>query len=242
MRIRAIFIIFLSAICLSVLTGQDNNKRITITGTVLDPNKNPIPNAIVLIDGHRTYTVTDINGNYKIKVKTTNITIGILSSGCGVYEEDIDGRSRIDFQFNSVSHNHYSGISLMGNQELPDREKAVDIGYGSIKKKNLTTDITFIDGTDKKYASYSSIYDMIQREVSGVWVYPNGLIIIQASQNMQGYVPPLFVVDGTYVSDISYIHPSSVRSISVLKGTAAAIYGSRGYGGAIIIRTKISVE
>jgi TonB-dependent SusC/RagA subfamily outer membrane receptor len=239
MRIRLGITIFFFAFCLNILTGQEKNNRITLEGTVLDVDKQPIPNAIVLIDGQKTHTITDSRGNYKVKIKPTNTRIGIFTFSCGLFEEEINGRSRIDFNFSSVSHNRFTGISLNDRPEIPDGEKAVDIGYGHIKKKYLTTDITFIDGTDKKFASYSSIFDMIQREVSGVWVDPNTkTIIIQGSRNMSGFVKPLFVVDGTYTSDISYIAPSSVKSISVLKGTAAAIYGSRGFGGVIIIRTK----
>jgi TonB-dependent SusC/RagA subfamily outer membrane receptor len=232
MRTRHIILIFLTAFCLNDLSGQGNNNRITLSGTVLDVDNQPIANAIVLIDGQKTNTVTDSKGNYKIKVKPDKTRIGILTFSCGVFEEDINGRTLIDFTFNAVSQNRYSGISLAG-PNIPKGEEAVDIGYGRIKKKNLTTDISFIDGTNKKYASYSSIYDMIQGEVSGVEVI-NHVIIIQGSRN----VPPLFVVDGTYTLDISYISPSSVKSISVLKSTAAAIYGMRGFGGVIIIRTK----
>jgi TonB-dependent SusC/RagA subfamily outer membrane receptor len=236
MRARHLISIFLTAFCLYDLSGQENNNIITLSGTVLDVDKQPIANAIVLIDGQKTNTITDSKGNYKIKVRTDKTRIGILSFSCGVFEEDIMGRTRIDFNFNAVSHNRYSGISL-APPNIPKGEEAVDIGYGSTKKKYLTTDITFIDGTNKKYASYSSIYDMIQREVSGVQV-SNNVIIIQGSRNMSGYVPPLLIVDGTYTTDIGYISPLSVKSISVLKGTAAAIYGSRGFGGVIIVKTK----
>lgn len=236
MRTRHIILIFLTVFSFNDLSGQGNSDKITISGTVLDVDKQPISNAIVLIDGQKTNTVTDLRGNYKIKVKPDKTRIGILTFSCGVIEEDIKGRIQIDFNFNAVSHNRYSGISL-AEPNIPKGEEAVDIGYGHIKRKYLTTDITFIDGTNKKYASYSTIFDMIQREVSGVQV-SNNVIIIQGSQNMFGFLPPLFVVDGAYTTDISYIQPSSVKSISVLKGTAAAIYGSRGFGGVIIIRTK----
>jgi TonB-dependent SusC/RagA subfamily outer membrane receptor len=236
MRFRLILLFCLSAFCFNVLTGQEDSKRITITGNVVDADGKPIENAIVMVDGKKTNTITDYKGNYKIRVKPGCSEIGIFTFGSGIIEEYIDERTVINFTFKIYSGRSLSGITA-GSQEIPYGEESVDIGYGHIKRKNLTTDISFIDGTNKKYSSYSTIYDMIQREVSGVLV-KNHVIIIQGSRNMFGSVPPLFVVDGTYTDDISYISPQSVKSISVLKGTAAAIYGSRGFGGAIVIRTK----
>ena len=78
---------------------------------------------------------------------------------------------------------------------------------------------------------------MIQREVSGVKVFGES-IVIQGSIDLLDYVDPLLVVDGVRVSSISDIPPTSVESIEVLKGASAAIYGSQGYGGAIVIKTK----
>jgi TonB-dependent SusC/RagA subfamily outer membrane receptor len=120
-------------------------------------------------------------------------------------------------------------------------EEATTVGYGEVKKKQVTNQIGKIDGTNKKYASYRSIYEMIQREVAGVKVSGNS-IIIQDSKNLQGSIPPLLIVDGVYVDSFDGIQPSTVSSIEVLKGSAAAIYGSRGYGGVVIIKTKIENE
>ncbi|NSW93251.1 MAG: TonB-dependent receptor plug domain-containing protein, partial [Bacteroidales bacterium] len=64
-------------------------------------------------------------------------------------------------------------------------------------------------------------------------------IIIQESRNIiTGSIPALLIVDGVYVDNIGNIPPAAVESITVLKGTSAAVYGSRGYGGAIVIKTK----
>jgi TonB-dependent SusC/RagA subfamily outer membrane receptor len=76
--------------------------------------------------------------------------------------------------------------------------------------------------------------------VPGVLVN-NGNVRIRGAPFKAGY-EPLFVVDGTPVSSIADIPPQMVESIEVLKGTSAAIYGSRGYGGAVVIKTKIKVE
>jgi hypothetical protein len=232
MKIKLFLLILLTALCFNTISAQKNNKKITITGTVLDVAKGPIVNAIIMIDGQKTNSLTDSKGNYKIKVKRNALKIGIFTFGNGIFEEDINGRTRINFNFGTKA-----------NQQQPDQniapgEEGIGIGYANVKKKNLTTQINKIDGTDKKYASYNSIFDMIQREVSGVR-FNGSSAIIQDSKDLFGDVPALIIVDGVYMDAIPDIPPRIVKSIEVLKGTAAAIYGSRAYGGAIIIKTKI---
>jgi len=215
----------------SLSAQQKPGKRIEITGTVLDVYHSPIANALILVDDKKTNSVTDARGNFRIKVKPTALKIGVLTFGNGVFEEEIMGRRLINFNFSTIVNQPSVPNSI-------DGEQGVYTGYGMVKKKNLTTDINTIDGTDKKYSTYSSITEMIQREVSGVRL-TGGNLIIQDSQNLYGYIPPLIVVDGVYMDQLPDIPPVSVRSIEVLKGTSAAIYGTRGFGGAIIIKTKM---
>lgn len=230
MRTSVFFLAVMTVLCLDGFS-QKNNGKLSITGTVLDASGNPVSNAIVLIDGEQTRSRTNEAGKYKIKVKDDAESIAILTFGNGMIGELITGREEIDFKFGTTVMNSVRAVE--------PGEEAINTGYGVTRKKDLTTQVSKIDGTDKKYKSYTSIYEMIQRECSGVTVN-NGRVIIQDSRNMQGHVPPLFVVDGTYVDNISHIAPSTVESIEVLKGTSASIYGSRGFGGAIVIKTKLS--
>lgn len=236
MKTILIFLILLSVISINSTYAQKNNKKITITGTVLDKTKGPIVNAIIMVDNQKTNIVTDASGNYKVKVKPTASVIGIFTFGSGIFEDSIKGRTKIDFNF-----------GVAANQQTKDKsveegEQGVNVGYGLVKKKNVTTEITKIDGTDKKYASYPSIKDMIERQVSGVKINGSGEVILQDSKDLFGAVPALIVVDGVPVSGIPDFSPTLVKSIEVLKGSAAAIYGSRAYGGAILIKTKIQNE
>ncbi|MCX6254514.1 MAG: TonB-dependent receptor plug domain-containing protein [Bacteroidia bacterium] len=239
MRLKTFFLFLLFVLFISSITAQKNSNKITITGTVLDGNKNPVVDAIVMIDNQRTNSITDSEGNYKIKVKPDASRIGIFTFGNGYFEEEINGRTRINISFRTVwtQNNSNYGIMELRGRNTPSGEEVVEVGYAHMKKKYLTTDISYIDGTNKKYASYSSVYDMIQREVSGVMIMGKS-VIIQGSSNLFGYVGALVIIDGAYGGSLDDISPSLVKSISVLKGTAAAIYGSRGFGGAIIIKTK----
>ena len=193
MKIKVVLIMLLSVLCMTTVSAQKSkkNKKIVIEGTVTDINKAPISNAIIMIDGAKTNSVTNAKGE----------TSAAQNKG----------------------------------------EEGVNVGYGSVKKKNVVTQVNSIEGNTKKYASYRNIYDMISREVSGVRV--NGRsVVIRGSKDLFGDVPALFVVDGVPTDDVSNISPTDVKSIQVLKGSAAAIYGSRAYGGVILIKTKINAK
>ncbi len=235
MKIKIILLVLLSAFCFNNMSAQKNNKKITITGSVIDATNLPIANAIILIDDVKTNSVTDSKGNYTIKVKPTAVKISIFTFGSGTFEDSIKGRTKIDFKF---------GVTSSQNQTeeiIPDGQKGVNTGYGTIKKKNLTNEVSNIDGSNKKYASYRNLADMITHEVSGVKINGNS-VNIQDSKNLWGPVYALIVVDGVYMDELPDIPPVNVKSIEVLKGTSAAIYGSRGSGGAIIIKTKLQAE
>jgi TonB-dependent SusC/RagA subfamily outer membrane receptor len=214
------------------LTAQKSNMKTTRTGTVVDVAYYPVVNAIVLVDGHNSNSFTQSDGKYKVRVKRDAEKIGILTSENGFIEVPINTMTRINFQFKTNVSPPRDELS--GNTG----DEVINIGYSSIKKKHLTTQTTEIDGPDRKLVPYSNIYEMIQREVAGVRV--NGTdIIIHGSDFYLNPIPPLLVVDGVYVNSLSAIPPSVVESIVVLKSAAAAIYGTRGYGGAILITTKV---
>jgi iron complex outermembrane receptor protein len=242
MRVNLIFLILFSTLFQCSITAQSVKDKIIITGTVLDVDKKPITNAIVMIDGQNTRTLTKSNGEFKVRVSPDKEKIGIFTFNIGMQEEYIRGRTQIDFNFPvsvyQKSYERNAGLLIENrNNEIPDGEQAVDVGYAVIKKKYLGMDIGFIDGTKKKYLSYPTVADMIIREVSGVRRYKNS-VIIQESGNFFGPVFPIIIIDGIPGGKLEDIAPFMVKSIAVLKGNAAAIFGSRGYGGAIIIRTK----
>jgi TonB-dependent SusC/RagA subfamily outer membrane receptor len=232
MKIKIILLVFLAAFTITDMNAQKSNKKITITGTVLNADKAPISNAIIMIDDEKTNYVTDADGKYKIKVKPTASKIGIFTFTNGTFEDSIKGRTLIDFNFGASKN------QLPAETAVAPGEQGVNTGYGMVKQKNLTTNVQKIDGSNKKYASYTSIYDMIRREYSGIKISGTSAVI-QGNSDLFGSVTALIVVDGVTMDEIPDIPPTSVKSIEILKGTAASIYGSRGYGGVIIIKTKI---
>jgi TonB-dependent starch-binding outer membrane protein SusC len=230
-------------ICLSLFIGilttplsaQKTSKKIIISGTVLDATENPIPNAIVMVDGVKTNAVTDAKGAYAVKVKPDALRIGIFTFGSGIMEEDIAGRTQVDFNF-ATRHINFNAVEEQQTDvTVTTGTEQVNTGYNEVAKRDLTTSVSKVDGTNTK-RTYSTLYEMLQA-IPGVSVVGR-TVNIQDSRNLQGPIPPLFVVDGIPGEDMPDISPSQVESIEILKGTSAAIYGSRGYGGVILITTK----
>jgi len=228
MKIKILLTLLIAVVTINYSFGQKNSKKITITGIVVDANQNPVRDAIVIIDGRKTSSVTDKNGFYKVKVKPASQKIGLLTFVPGINEEEINGRININFTLSVPMP------QMMNKTNFSEGEEEVNIGYGTMKRKNMTNQVDRIDGTNKKYSAYTSIYDMLRGEIPGVQV--NGKSIsIQGVSSFTLTDEPLFVVDGMVVSSIDDIQPIMVKSIEVLKGPAASIYGSRGANGVIMI-------
>ena len=227
MRTKIIFLIIMAMVSLNIASGQKSGKKMKISGHVVDGTLTPVPNAIVMIDGEKTNVLTDQKGIFRIKVKPDNNKIGIFTMTNGILEEPLDGRKTINFKF--------EGTVPLQVMETDPLDEAVDIGYGSVKKRSMTGTVNKIDGTNPKYASYRNIYDMIRGEVAGVQVMGNS-IRIQGVGSLTLSTEPLYVVDGNVVNSISDIQPYNVKSIEILKGSSASIYGSRGANGVILIK------
>lgn len=227
MKIRILFCILLTLISLTATFGQKSSEKITIKGLVVDETKDPVSNAIIMIDGEKTDYVTDKNGRFKIKVTGENKKIGIYTFTNGMVEEEIGGRESINFTFKG-------SVPDQKTDKVEFGDEAIDMGYETVKKKAVTGSVGKIDGTQSKYASYNSVYDMIRGEIPGVQVTGTSIMIRSTTTAVSG-TEPMFVVDGVPVTTIDNIQPQMVKSIQVLKGSSAAIYGSRGSNGVIII-------
>lgn len=237
MKTSLILILVMWGMAIQPASAQKDNQKRTITGTVVDASGSPISNAIVMLDGLKTNSVTKADGTYRIRVRPEAMRIGIFTFGQGIFEEDISDRDTIDFNFATLA-------SPLPEETEPEAAgETVNTGYTNVKDKNLTTNIKKVD-VKKSKRTYTSIYEMLQG-VSGVTVSPElKTINIQASRNFLGAVPPLILVDGVPVEmgSLDNIPPGSVANIEVLKNTSAAMYGSRGYGGVILITTKKTLE
>lgn len=227
MKAKIIALLCFMAITPVIASGQKNPKMVKLTGRVTDVNFRPVGGAVILIDDKITNFTTNSKGYYKVRINPDAQKISVkLLSGL-TYDEVINGRTVVNFSLPVAVINVPDTNVMKGDEEI-------NVGYGTVKKRNLTTSVSKINGTNPKYASYTNIYDMLKGEVPGVQVIGKS-IKVQGASSLTLSTEPLFVVDGMVVSSIDNIMPSMVRSVEVLKGSSASIYGSRGANGVILI-------
>lgn len=234
MKYCKLLILIVLLIGFSGTFAQKQGRSFTVSGIVTDLNNNPVSGAVILVNNKLADQTTDKNGFYKVRVKSSDTLITVFVINGALSEEPINGRTTINFRLGGTI------TSSSQKQQAKEGEQEYNIGYGTIKKSEMTTAVGKIDGTNKKYASYTNIYDMIKGEVPGVSV-TGKRITIQGPGSFNLSTEPLIVVNGIASSSIDDISPLQVKSIEVLKGSAASIYGSRGANGVILI-TLIGAE
>jgi TonB-dependent SusC/RagA subfamily outer membrane receptor len=226
MKTKIFLIILVSVLSITVASAQKNNKKITVTGSVTDNMQKPMTGAMIFIDGNNTNVTTNSKGLYKLKVRPDADSITVVTFSNGMVTLPLKGKTRVDFVLRG------SGLSTQMKPEKAD-EKEVNIGYGNVKQRDLITPVSTVDGRNNKYANYKDIYEIL-KSLPGIIVRGTSIQIQGQSSIMSG-TQPIFVVDGMVVENIDGISPYQVRNISVLKGSSASIYGSRGANGAILI-------
>ncbi|MGE5420100.1 MAG: TonB-dependent receptor plug domain-containing protein [Chloroflexota bacterium] len=227
MKTKAIFSILF--FMFSVLShGQ---KKTELTGTVTDANQKPVKGAAVLVDQQNTGKQTNKNGYFKLKIDPSSKTVSILTADGRTAELPIDGKSEVNFTI-PVNFAGVENVNPPANQ--PDEQ--VNIGYGTVNKKNLVGPVSKVDAKKDPYV-YKDIYEML-RGKPGVQVSGKSVRIQGGVNSLSMSSDPLFVVDGVIVNTVDNILPQTVQSIEILKGSSAAIYGSRGANGVILITLK----
>jgi hypothetical protein len=229
---RGIVLLMLLSLIISVnAEAQKNRSKNLVSGQVTDVNGRPVAGAMILTDRHQTDVYTNRKGFYKIRINPAVKMIGVYSDKKGSAETELYDNKDINFVLSGT----FAFRDIVPSQDPGD--EMINIGYGKVRKKDLTTSPGKIDATQDKYASYTNIYDMISGEVPGVQVV-DGHILIRGIHSVNMSNDPLFVVDGMIVSSIDHISPKEVKTITVLKGSDASIYGTRGAGGVILIDLK----
>ncbi len=207
------------------LAAQD----ITVSGVVVDSNKEPIIGSNVVLKGATIGTITDLDGKYHLSVPE-NGTLIFSSIGYTSQEIAINKRSVIN-------------VTLAEDVMLID--EVVVVGYGTVRKSDLTGSVGKVTTEELTQLSTTDIGQAIAGRVAGVDVTSNsGAPGSGTKIRVRGYgtinsSDPLYVVDGFPVSDIDYLSPQDIESLEILKdASATAIYGSRGANGVVLIKTK----
>lgn len=214
---------------MSVLSLSAQNR--TIKGKVVDETGEPLPGTTVVAG--RNYAVTDIEGRFTLTAKTGDeVTVS-----CMGYD---------DFVFTVTNDSDTVSVSMVPSAATM-LDEAVSIGYGKTTKKELTGSVASLKSDDMDLGSFTNAGGMLQGKVAGLTVVnPDGgdpnasyQFLLRGTNTLAAGQGPLIIIDGVVDADLRNINFQEVESMDVLKdGSAAAIYGTRGTNGVIIITTK----
>lgn len=200
----------------------------SISGTVLNKEGEPVAGATIIVKGKSTSTMSAADGRFTITASTGDVLI-ITSVGYEDHEVKIgEGRT----------------VAVQLTTRFDTLDDIVVVGYGTVKKKDLTGAVSVVNVKDAKKTATYDVARMLQGQVAGVSVHgsgePGGFVQIKI-RGISSLVNnnPLFVVDGVMIGAPFDLSPDDIETIQILKdASATAIYGSRGSTGVVIITTR----
>lgn len=207
----------------------------SLKGTVVDSQGYPVVGMTVMEKGTSNGTSTDANGNYTLTLSSQNCTIEFNALGYKTVTEQVAGRNV---------------INLTAQEESIALDAVVAIGYGSVRKRDLTTAVSTVSNEDMELRPVTEASGFIQGKVAGVTVQQtsglpgSGMTVrVRGASSIASSNDPLYVVDGVPVGTgnyaIAYLSPQDIETMQILKdASSAAIYGSRAANGVVLITTK----
>jgi len=227
---RLLILCFFSLLAFSIGFSA-NAQQARITGKVTDAGTGEgIPGASVLVKGTSRGMVTDLDGNYSIEASSTDVLV-FSFIGYTTVEEIVGTRTSININLSE---------SIQGLNEV------VVVGYGTQEKKEITSAVASIKSEDFNKGTVNSASQLLQGKVAGLNISrpggnPNGgfNIRLRGISSFGANAEPLIVIDGVIGASLNTVDPNDIESMDVLKdGSAAAIYGTRGSSGVILVTTK----
>jgi TonB-linked SusC/RagA family outer membrane protein len=237
MNMKKTLVVLLFAIIGISVSAQDR----TVTGKVTDAKDgSPLVAASVTVKGSTKGTTTAANGTFSIKVPSNETTLVVSLLNYATKEIQIDGKS---------------SVTVALTQTTDQLNDVVVIGYGSVRKKDLTGSVSTVTSKDFNTGAISTPEQLIAGKVAGVSIISNSgapgsgsTIRIRGGASLNASNDPLIVIDGMPIDGggisgqanaLALINPNDIESFSVLKdASAAAIYGARASNGVILITTK----
>jgi TonB-linked SusC/RagA family outer membrane protein len=203
----------------------------TVTGTVLDADKQPVVGANVVVKGTTIGTMTDVDGKFSINVPSSSSSITV--SFIGFVPQDF-----------AVGNNTVINITL--ESEATTLSEVVVIGYGTLKKSDLTGSISSIKSSDIVNNKSPNVLQALQGKAAGLDITQSSgqagssvNLTLRGNRSITAGNSPLILVDGVEYGSMIDINSSDIESIEVLKdGSSTAIYGTKGANGVILVTTK----
>ncbi len=220
-----------------LLTPKNNEDNLfqqsrTVTGSVVNDSGEPIPGATVVVKGTSQGTITDTDGNFTLANVSPDAVL--VFSFVGMKTQEVTVGNQSDF-------------SITLRESTIGLDEVVAIGYGTMKKSDLTGSVSSVRSEDLEAVPVYNMEQALKAGASGVRVSQNSgqpgsriEVRIRGGNSMIGDNQPLYVVDGFPVTgSINYLNPSDIESVDILKdASATAIYGARGANGVVIITSK----
>ncbi|WP_432714113.1 SusC/RagA family TonB-linked outer membrane protein [Pedobacter sp.] len=213
-----------------LIVGTTQAQDITINGLVTDAqDKTTIPAVSIIVKGTTTGTQTDANGRYAIKAPANSTLVFTF----------------VGYQTKEVPVNNQTTLNISLSATAQQLEQVVVVGYGTQRKIDVTGSVTTIKGTEISKQASTNPVSALQGKVAGVSVTNTGTpgsspqIRIRGLGTIYGNQAPLYVVDGVWYSDINFLNPNDIETISILKDASAqSIYGIRAANGVVLISTR----
>lgn len=201
-----------------------------IKGTVKDSHGEPMIGVSVMV-GDKTGAITDLDGNFTLNNVAPNSVLNI---------------SYIGYKKKSVNVGNRSSVDIVLEEYKQDLDELVVIGYGVVKKRDLTGAVASLKSDDMKNVATSNAMQAMQAKIPGMDLQQSSgesgsgvSINLRGARSLLASNDPLILVDGVAYGSTLDINPSDIESMEVLKdASSTAIYGTRGANGVIIITTK----
>jgi len=206
-----------------------------VNGVVTDSNGEPLIGVTVAVKGDKGGTTTQTDGTFRLSVSSQQSILVFSYTGFETQEIPLAGQTRID---------------VVLQESSTTLEQVIVVGYGTQKKKDLTTAVVVVGEKDIRDRPMVSAAEALQGKAAGVQVIqPSGkpggdiAVRVRGSTSVLAGNEPLYVVDGVPTTDIRGLNPTDIESMSVLKdASSAAIYGARAANGVVLITTKRGKE
>ena len=201
----------------------------TISGNVVDETGEPVIGATVMEKGTKNATVTDFDGNFTIKMESGKV---LTISYIGMQSQDVNVAGK-------------TSVNIVLKEDATTLQDVVVIGYGTIKKQDLTGSVSSVNTEQLNAKGAPSVLGNLQGSNPGVSITQTSgrggsyNIEIRGRSSINADTTPLYVVDGVMCDDIDWLNPQDIERIDILKdASSTAIYGSRATAGVVMVTTK----
>lgn len=221
---RALTASVLPMVCLTAFAQK------TVTGTVKDASGEPLIGVTVFVDG-KPGSITDIDGNFSIPNASPSSKVKV---------------SYIGYKEQTITLGNSSTINIVLQEDNAQLDEVVVVGYGTMKKSDLTGSVSSADGAKLAAKGTTSAMEALQGSVPGAQITQatgragsDFNIQIRGKSSIQGTSKPIYVVDGVICDDIGFLNTQDIERMDILKdASSTAIFGSRATSGVVIVTTK----